>query len=162
MSKTIVFQIHRKHDSESRHSACRRAFAYDETVFQSFENAAVEILFHRTVYVVYSLVLVAVFEVRFGENEFERTVSVADEVFEFLPVAALGRKLIASDDRPFLMIAIIGYEYVATSYSFHLNLPFLRILPPSFLDAWASLKAIAVGEMPYASSISSLSLSIVI
>ena len=130
MRKAIIFQVNRKHDAQTRNTACRGALAHDKAVLQSFEHTAVEVLFHCAIYVFDTLVLVLVFEIRFGENEFERTLFIADILFELFPVTPLGRKLIACDDRPFVVVAIIWDKNIARSYCFHLNLPFLRILPP--------------------------------
>ena len=160
--KAIVFEVDCKHYAEPRYAACRGAFAHDETVFEGFENSAVEILSHGAVDIFNPFFFVVVFEIRFGENEFERAFCIAHVAFEFVPILPLGSELVASDDRPFFMLATVRHEYIATSYGFHLNLPFLRIMPPILRLACASLSAIAVGEMPYASSISSLSLSMVI
>ena len=152
MSETIVLEINRAHDSETGNSACRRAFYDNATFFKSAKHAVLYVIAHSFVYRVNTLLLVVVFEIRFGKYEFERARSVPDEIFEFAPVRALGRKLIACNHRPFSMIAILWDEYIRFSYSFHTsNLPFLRILFASFdlrRPACASRNAIAVGEMP--------------
>ena len=128
--KAIIFQVNRKHDAQTRNTACRGALAHDKAVLQSFEHTAVEILFHRAVDVEYALVLVLVFEIRFGENEFERALALPHVLFELFPISAFGRKLIARNDGPFVVVATVRHENIASSYRFHLNLPFLRILPP--------------------------------
>ena len=109
MRKAVVFEVNRKHYAETRNTACRSPFHKDETVFERLENALVHVLLHSAVYLVDTLLLVRVFEVYFGEHEFERTRSVTDVVFKIFPILTFGSELIASHHRPFGKIAIYGH-----------------------------------------------------
>ena len=124
MDVGILFQIHGSDYAKPRVAVGGLSAHEHEAVFQRAENPAVKIALHSCVYLLYSLLRVAVFEIHFGKNEPERAGRVAHELVEFLPIIPLRGELVAGHDREFLRLRDVGQQYIERFYCLHpYNLP---------------------------------------